>query len=147
MNYKTETIKQNLVALFPKAQQKSVQIMAPAITNALLWQLAIHTHNIVTGNAAIAVGIDNSNADFKDGSEAKFDAIHRIRKNISISTKNKRNMEIRFCAADPDGNLYFYKLPPKVWQKHAKNDQLRKKWNVFREMFREQSCSFEECCE
>lgn len=145
--YKTQTIKSNLVNLFPKAQQKQVNIMAPAITSALLWQLAVHTNNVTRGNAAIAAGIDNSNADFEDGSEAKFDAINPIRGNITINVKNKRDMIIRFCAADPDGKLHFYKLPPNVWQNYAKKDQLRKKWKVFQYLFCEQKCSFQECCE
>lgn len=146
MTYKTEIIKQNLVSLFPKREQKSLEIMAPAISNALLWQLAIHTHNVIEGNNAVAVGIDNSNADFKDGSEAKFDAIHPIRDNVTISVKNKKNMMLRFCAATPDGELHYFKLPPRAWEKYAKGAQLKKRSNVFFRIFSEFRCSFEECC-
>jgi|LakMenEpi03Aug12_release.lakeMendotaPanAssembly.Ray.scaffolds.fasta_scaffold1034720_1 hypothetical protein len=147
MQYKTEIIKQNLVGLSPKHMRRTLSIMAPAMTSAQLWQLAVHLNNSVNGNSAIATGIDNSTADFMDGSEAKFDAIHPVRKNITINVKNKDGMILRFCAADPDGYLYFYKLPPKVWRRHAKNHQLRKKWDDFFIIFKEYWCSFKECCE
>ena len=147
MEYKTETIKKTLVGLSPKRMRGTLSIMAPAMTNAQLWQLVIHLNNSVNENPAIATGVDNSNADFKDGSEAKFDAIHPVRKNITINVKNKDGMTLRFCAADPDGNLYFFKLPPEVWQRYTKNHQLRKKWNDFFVTFKEFLCSFKECCE